>query len=113
MTGETAPAACRERLAPIRLCGGEFQHRSLRGGLAFALLDVETAGTWLLEPRGARAVRVNDAPYAGDLYSLGLSRVPVALVAGAPDRLGGRAFIDFVLSAAGTQILADAGFGPV
>ncbi len=61
---------------------GEFRHRRLRGGLAFALLDVEVAATWMLDPRGARSVRVNDAPYAGDLYSLGVSRVPVPLVAG-------------------------------
>jgi molybdate transport system substrate-binding protein len=37
---------------------------------------------------------------------------PIALVADASDPLGGRAFIDFVSSAAGQQILAEHGFGP-
>ncbi|MGE5210330.1 MAG: molybdate ABC transporter substrate-binding protein [Acidobacteriota bacterium] len=41
-----------------------------------------------------------------------VAEYPVALVADAPDPPGGRAFIDFVLSTEGQQILADAGFGP-
>lgn len=41
-----------------------------------------------------------------------VAEYPIALLADAPDSLGGRAFIDFVLSAAGQDILADAGFGP-
>jgi molybdate transport system substrate-binding protein len=41
-----------------------------------------------------------------------VARYPIALVADTPDPLGGRAFIDFVRSAAGQQILADEGFGP-
>jgi len=40
-----------------------------------------------------------------------VAEYPIALVSDAPDPRGGRAFIDFVLSAAGQQILADAGFG--
>ena len=41
-----------------------------------------------------------------------VAQYPIALVADAPDPPGGRAFIDFVLSAVGQQILADAGFRP-
>jgi molybdate transport system substrate-binding protein len=41
-----------------------------------------------------------------------VAQYPIALVADAPDPSGGRAFIDFVLSVEGQQILADAGFGP-
>ncbi len=37
---------------------------------------------------------------------------PIALVADGPDLGGGQAFIDFVRSAAGQDILADFGFGP-
>ncbi len=41
-----------------------------------------------------------------------VAEYPIALLADAPDPLGGRAFVDFVLSAEGQRILADAGFGP-
>ena len=41
-----------------------------------------------------------------------VAEYPIALVADAPAPLGGRAFIDFVLSAAGQRILVDHGFGP-
>jgi molybdate transport system substrate-binding protein len=40
-----------------------------------------------------------------------VAEYPIALVVDAPDPLGGRAFIDFVLSAAGQAILAGHGFG--
>jgi molybdate transport system substrate-binding protein len=40
-----------------------------------------------------------------------VAEYPIALVADAPDPVGGRAFIDFVLSAAGQAILAGNGFG--
>jgi molybdate transport system substrate-binding protein len=40
-----------------------------------------------------------------------MAEYPIALLADAPDPRGGRAFIDFVLSGAGQQILADHGFG--
>lgn len=41
-----------------------------------------------------------------------VAQYPIALVANAPDSPGGRAFVDFVLGAAGQRILADNGFGP-
>jgi molybdate transport system substrate-binding protein len=41
-----------------------------------------------------------------------IAEYPVALVADAPDPSAGRAFIDFLRSAEGQQILTDAGFGP-
>jgi molybdate transport system substrate-binding protein len=41
-----------------------------------------------------------------------VAEYPIARITDAPDPQGGQAFIDFVLSAEGQRILADAGFGP-
>ena len=41
-----------------------------------------------------------------------VAEYPIGLLADASDPVGGRSFIDFVLSATGQQILADNGFGP-
>ena len=71
---------------------GRFNDRALRGGWALARVERESAGVLLLDAAGHRRVYVNGTPRAGDIYSLGLVRVPIAMGAGTNELLfrGGR-----------------------
>ena len=61
---------------------GQFNHRSLRGGYAYAMVQSETDRVMLLDARGHSMVYVNAHPRAGDTYSNGYIIVPVKLNAG-------------------------------
>ena len=49
------------------------------GGWAYATVTVEQGSTWILRGRGYRHVYINGEPRTGDLYSLGITRLPVHL----------------------------------
>lgn len=66
---------------------GWFSHRALRGGYAHASVELKQATVMLLEARGHSMVYVNGQPRAGDPYSNGLLRLPVALQAGSNELL--------------------------
>jgi len=49
------------------------------GGWAFTTVTVEQDSTWIFQGRGHRHVYINDEPRVGDLYNLGITRIPVRL----------------------------------
>lgn len=77
-------------LAPSE--AGVFEDVALRGGYGLARVVAPREGVWLLAARGHRHVLVNGVPRTGDVYDLGITRVPVRLVLGANELLfrGGR-----------------------
>ena len=66
---------------------GWISGRPLRGGWAYAVLEVPQAGAWRLNARGHAHVFVDGVPHAGDVYALGTTRTPLALGAGAHELL--------------------------
>lgn len=71
---------------------GDFSDRALRGGYAFATVEMPAERVMLLRARGHRHVYVNGEPRGGDVYDLGLTRLAVHLLAGKNEFLfkGGR-----------------------
>ncbi|MHC4376897.1 MAG: carboxylesterase family protein [Planctomycetota bacterium] len=61
---------------------GNFNGGPFRGGWAYAEVEVPETGSYRLEVVGATAVRVDGEPRYGDVYSLGLTRLPMHLEAG-------------------------------
>src|SRR5262245_34812504 len=61
---------------------GTLEHAALRGGYAFARVDVDTDDVWLLEAAGHNLVYVNGELRTGDPYSLGFVQLPMALKRG-------------------------------
>lgn len=61
---------------------GWFQGPAMRGGWAAARIEIPRSGAWRLDLRGASMAYVNGEPHAGDVYNLGLTRIPLALEAG-------------------------------
>ncbi|MEE8467005.1 MAG: hypothetical protein V3T22_01025, partial [Planctomycetota bacterium] len=61
---------------------GWFSGRPFRGGWAHATVDVPRSGAWRLDVAGHSAVLVDGAPRGGDIYSLGITRLPLWLEAG-------------------------------
>lgn len=56
-----------------------------RGAYAYAAVEVEEAGVYLAELRGATTLMVNGAATAGDVYRYGFEGYPIALRAGLND----------------------------
>jgi dienelactone hydrolase len=52
------------------------------GGWAYATITVEEDSTWIMRGRGYRHVYINGEPRVGDLYSLGITSLPVRLKQG-------------------------------
>ncbi len=71
---------------------GWFASREFRGGYAFATVDIPEGGSWRLDLRGASTCWVDGEPHAGDVYTNGLTRVPLVLTGGRHELLfrGGR-----------------------
>jgi poly(3-hydroxybutyrate) depolymerase len=65
---------------------GRFADPALRFGWGHATVEREAAGVMLLDARGHRRVYVNGVPRGGDLYDLGILRLPVKLEPG-PNQL--------------------------
>lgn len=61
---------------------GELRDPALRGGWALATVEAERERVMLLHAIGHRHVLVNGTPRGGDLYGLGLMRLPVLVTAG-------------------------------
>ena len=61
---------------------GTLTHDALRGGYAYARVEADSDGTWLLEAAGHLLVYVNGALRTGDPYSLGFVQLPVQLKRG-------------------------------
>jgi pimeloyl-ACP methyl ester carboxylesterase len=61
---------------------GGFTGRELASGWLVAYVDVPADGIWLLSAQGHGNVRVNGLPRVGDIYSNGMTELPVALQAG-------------------------------
>jgi len=61
---------------------GWFKGAPFRGGWAYADIDVPQSGAWRLDARGHTHVLVDGVSHYGDPYSLGLTRIPLALEAG-------------------------------
>ncbi len=66
---------------------GTFRGAPFRGGWAYAQVTVPRSGSFRLELRGATSVRVDGEPRYGDVYDLGITRLPLYLEAGAHDLL--------------------------
>ena len=71
---------------------GAFSDRALRGGWAWTSVPSAEERVMLLDARGHRHVYVDGEPRGGDLYDLGLTRLPVLLREGETELLfrGGR-----------------------
>jgi len=67
--------------------GGGFQDGALRGGYAAARVELETQRVLLLDGSGYRHVYVNGVPHVGDLYGMGIVRIPIRLLAGTNELL--------------------------
>lgn len=92
----TSPSGDEKTWHAIRPDGnGNFNDGSLAGGWAFATVTVDEPRALLLRARGHRHVLVNGEPRVGDIYSLGITTVPVRLHAGENTLLfkGGRGSI--------------------
>ncbi|MCX6380180.1 MAG: prolyl oligopeptidase family serine peptidase [Armatimonadetes bacterium] len=63
--------------------GGRIQSDVLQGGYALWTVQAPEAKTLLLEADGHSMVYVNGDPRIGDVYSLGITKIPVLLRAGA------------------------------
>ena len=61
---------------------GWFGGAPFRGGWVFGTLTVPTSGPWRLDAAGHSRVLVDGQPRGGDVYALGLTRIPLALEAG-------------------------------
>lgn len=61
---------------------GGFSDRGLAAGWFVTYVEVPKDGVWLLDARGHGNVRVNGTSRVGDVYSNGMTEVPVALHAG-------------------------------
>lgn len=61
---------------------GTLVHDALRDGYAYASVECDSAGVWLLEAAGHGLVYVNGVLRTGDPYSLGFLRLPVRLERG-------------------------------
>ncbi|MCA8944256.1 MAG: prolyl oligopeptidase family serine peptidase [Planctomycetes bacterium] len=66
---------------------GWFENEGIRGGALHTSIALRQPATLILEVRGASSVRVNGEPRIGDVYDLGITRLPVALRAGANELL--------------------------
>lgn len=86
--GETLRSATGEERRWTRLAAGEDgwiasgPAGELRGGWAWATLEVPEGGAWCLEASGHADVLVDGVPHAGDVYELGITRQPLALAKG-------------------------------
>ena len=61
---------------------GWFRDAALRGGWAFATLDVPHSGSFRLEASGHASVRIDGEPRYGDVYGLDIAETPLWLEAG-------------------------------
>lgn len=61
---------------------GGFSDRGLAAGWLVTYVDVPSDGVWLLDARGHGNVRVNGIARVGDVYSNGMTEIPVSLKAG-------------------------------
>lgn len=61
---------------------GGFSGRELAAGWLVAYVDLPEEGMWLLSTQGSGNIRVNGIPRVGDIYSNGLTELPVLLRAG-------------------------------
>lgn len=61
---------------------GAFTGRELAAGWMVSYVDVPEDGVWLLSTQGNGGVRVNGIPRVGDIYSNGMTELPVLLKAG-------------------------------
>ncbi len=61
---------------------GNFSGAPFRSGWAVASVEVPAAGSWRLDLSGPSSVTVDGEPHYGDVYGLGLTRVPLYLEAG-------------------------------
>jgi len=66
---------------------GTIEDAALRGGYGLATFEAAEECVLILEARGHRHVYVNGEPRVGDLYDLGITRVPVHAHAGANELL--------------------------
>ncbi len=88
---------------------GKIERPSLTGGYAYVPVESDVDQVVLLSASGQGLVYVNGEPRAGDPYSLGFVRVPVALKAGRNDVLfrGGRGGIQFSLKPVESTLTID------
>lgn len=61
---------------------GRIQSEALQGGYAYASVRLAAPQTLILEAAGHSMVYVNGEPRVGDVYSFGITKIPVALHAG-------------------------------
>ncbi len=66
---------------------GWFSGAPFSGGWAWARLEVPEGGAWRLDAAGHADVLVDGEPHAGDVYALGITRVPLALTKGTHELL--------------------------
>ncbi len=62
--------------------GGRIQNEALEGGYAYWTIQLPVSQTLLLEAEGHSMVYVNGEPRVGDVYSFGMTKIPVSLHAG-------------------------------
>jgi dienelactone hydrolase len=61
---------------------GGFTGRELAAGWLVSYVEVPEEGIWLLSAQGNGSVRINGIPRVGDIYSNGMTELPVLLKAG-------------------------------
>lgn len=61
---------------------GSFVGREIAAGWLVSYVEVPEDGVWLLSAQGNGSVRINGAPRVGDIYSHGMTELPVFLKAG-------------------------------
>ncbi len=66
---------------------GVFHHQALRGGYAYACVELAQQKVMILEAAGHSMVYVNGEPRGGDVYNLGYTKLPVLLKKGKNDLL--------------------------
>ncbi|MFG0305300.1 MAG: prolyl oligopeptidase family serine peptidase [Phycisphaerales bacterium JB040] len=84
-------------------------HRQPGGGWLFTTVTAEGDGDWILVARGHRHVYVNGEARVGDLYNLGITRVPVRLRAGENTLLfkAGRGPLTFAFEEPPAEVFAE------
>ncbi|HZW10163.1 MAG TPA: prolyl oligopeptidase family serine peptidase [Phycisphaerales bacterium] len=88
--GQTLPTSSGEQAAWHPLApddDGWFREGGLAGGYLLLRADLEAPSALILEAQGSGIVYVNGEPRAGDPYSNGLLRLPIALRQGANELL--------------------------
>lgn len=83
--GETVRSTAGDERSWTRVEAGDdgwLSGSAFSGGWAWTTVDVPTAGPWRLDAAGHAFVLVDGVPRGGDVYALGLTRLPLALEAG-------------------------------